>query len=214
MRRTVVLLAVLAVSLPGAARAAEEGKPGKDSDKAPKYEEVERGAWIGSDIGAIFYFSVPGEGGAFSNGTLIGFEAGYDLTPDLQAGLVGWGQSVGADATYKGIDDTEVDPKRARGDFHSLLAGASARYSFLKLRDENEVERTHLYLRVSGGMAMSRPIGVLDDSGFFVLGGPGVEYFTRLRHFSVGIELDGVATIVGSGTAVGAAVLPHLKYSF
>ena len=208
-------LALVLALAPAAALAAEEGAAGKPGDRAGvAFAEVERGFWVGSDIGAVFYFSVPGEGGAFSNGALLGFEAGYDVTDALQLGLVAWGQSIGAEATYKGIDDTKVDPKRARGDFHSLLGGGSARFSFLRLADDNAVERTHLYVRAAAGVAISRPVGVLDEDGFFVMGGPGVEYFTHLRHFSIGLEVNGLATVVDSGTAVGAAVLPHLKYSF
>ncbi len=179
-----------------------------------QYSEVERGVRLGTGVGAIFYFSVPGEGAATSYGSLLGIEAGYDPTDSLSLAVIAYGQSVGADATYKGIDDDAVDPKRARGDFHSTLVGGSARWLFASFADDNGTARTHLYARAAGGIALSRPVGVVEEQGYFVLAGPGVEYFTRLRHFSVGLETDLSFVMLGEGNAVGLAVLPHLAYSF
>lgn len=204
--------AVLLCVTPGFALAQRE-QPSADRPELP-YREVERGAWIASDVGAVFYFELPGEGGAFSSGALIGLEAGYDLTPSLQAGVVVWGQAVGAPVTYEGIIDPEVDPKDARGDFYSLLAGSSLRYSFARFADDNGVDRTFLYGRVAGGLALNRPVGILDENGLFGTAAVGVEYFTRLRHFAVGLEAGGIGVFVDSGTAIGATVLPHLSYTF
>ena len=37
----------------------------------------------------------------------------------------------------------------------------------------------------------SRRKQLLPDSDILVFAGPGVEYYTRLRHFSVGLEVTG-----------------------
>lgn len=178
------------------------------------YREVERGVWVGSNLGAVYMFKLPGEGAAASWGSLIGVEAGVDLGKWVQLGLVAWGQSVGAPADYKGITDDALDPKRARGDFQSLMLGGSLRLAFLSFGDDNGVDRTFVYARFAGGATMSRPVGIIDEQGMFASGGLGVEYFTRLRHFSVGFEVQGMALIGDSGTAAGVAMLPHLKYTF
>lgn len=178
------------------------------------YSEVERGLYVASALGAVFYLGLPGEGGSFASGALIGIEAGYDVTPDLQLGVVAWGQAVGAPVTYEGITDPVVDPKDARGDFYSLLAGPSLRYSFHRLTDDNGVNRTFFYGRVAGGLALNRPVGILEENGFFGTAGLGVEYFTRLRHFSVGLEVGGIGVFVEPEPAYGITVLPHVAYTF
>lgn len=193
--------------------AAQEARPGADRPTLP-YREVERGFFVGSDLGAVFFLDLPGEGGSFASGALIGLEAGVDLGRDLQLGVVVWGQSVGAPVTYEGITDPAVDPKDARGDFYSLLAGPSLRYSFLRFADDNGVDRTFLYGRVAGGLALNRPVGILEENGLFATAALGVEYFTRLRHFSVGIEAGGIAVVVDPKPALGATVLPHVTYTF
>lgn len=176
--------------------------------------EVERGFWLGSRIGAVYYFQLPGENAASSFGSVMGVEAGVDLGRDLQLGVVAWGQSVGAPADYKGITDDALDPKRSRGDFQTMMLGAMLRYSFLRFADDNGIDRTFVYARVAGGATLSRPVGIVDEQGYFASGGLGMEYFTRLRHFSVGLEIDAMSLIGDSGTSLGVAALPHVKYTF
>lgn len=194
---------------------AQEAPAGADRPTLP-YREVERGLWVSSDIGGVFYFQLPGAGGEgqTATGALIGIEAGYDVTRSLQLGLVVWGQSVGAPVTYEGITDPALDPKDARGDFYSLLAGPSLRYSFLRFADDNGVDRTFLYGRVAGGLALNRPVGILEENGLFGTAAVGVEYFTRLRHFSVGIEAGAIAVDVDPEPALGVTLLPHVTYTF
>lgn len=213
MRRLFAPIGVALLCVAPALAFAQDARPGGDRP-TPPYAEVERGFWVASDLGAVFYFDLPGKGGAFSPGALIGIEAGYDLTRYLQLGVVAWGQSVGAPVTYEGITDPKQDPKDARGDFYSFLAGPTLRLSFLHFADDNGVDRTFLYGRVAGGLALNRPVGILEENGTFGSAALGVEYFTRLRHFSVGIEAGGIAVFVDPKPALGATVLPHLTYTF
>ncbi|AKU91266.1 adventurous gliding motility protein CglE [Vulgatibacter incomptus] len=200
-------LSAIAVAIPAHAQV-QGDRPGLT------YREVERGPWVGSSFGAVYYFNLPGEGAPSGVGSLFGLEAGYDVSKFLQLGVVIWGQSVGAPSTYRAITDDALNPKRARGDFQTMMAGASLRLAFLRFQDDNGQDRTFVYARAAGGPTLSRPIGIVDEQGFFAAGGLGVEYFTRLRHFSVGIELDGMALLGDAGNAVGMAVLPHAKYTF
>jgi len=206
MRPVLASLLTLALFVPAAAQAAAPAKP--------RLNEVERGFWVGSSVGAVFYPTLPGAGGdGLASGALVGVEAGVDILPVLQLGVLVWGQAVGADVEYRGITDPELDPKGARGDFQSMLAGASLRFSFLRFADDNGIDRTFVYARAAGGAAVSRPVGVVGD-GIWFGGGLGVEYFTRLRHFSVGLEVDGLGMQTDEGEAMGFAVLPRIAYTF
>lgn len=196
---------ILAVCLLPAWAGAEEGA---------KLEDVERGFWAASHAGAVYYLDLPGENPGTAVGSLIGVEVGYDLLDDLQLGLLAWGQSVGAPADYRGIVDDSLDPKRTRGDFQTLMMGGGLRWSFLQLADVNGVERTYFFVRAGAGATISRPIGILDEQGVFGLGGLGVEYFTQLRHFSVGVEVDWIGLFGDLGQAHAITLLPHLKYTF
>src|SRR5690606_31177256 len=140
-----------------------------------------------------------GESG-LASGALVGVEAGVDILPTLQFGVLLWGQAVGADVEYKGIDDSSIDPKGARGDFQSLLGGATLRWSFLQFADGNGIDRSFLYVRGAGGASVSRPVGVMGD-GYWGAVGLGFDYFTRLRHFALGIEVDGLGMQTDEGNA-------------
>jgi len=207
MRPVLAPLLTLVILLAAAPAAAA------DRPATLRLNEVERGFWIGSSVGAVFFPSLPGEGDASGSGALVGIEMGFDITRYLQVGALVWGQAIGADANYRGITDSAADPKGARGDFQSLLAGGTVRLAFLSLADDNGVDRTFFYLRGAGGASLSRPEGVVGD-GLWFAAGPGVEYFTRLRHFSVGLEVDAIGMVTDEGEALGVAVLPNLKYSF
>lgn len=179
-----------------------------------KLADVERGFWAASHAGAVYYLDLPGENPGSAFGSLIGLEVGYDLLDELQFGLLAWGQSVGAPADYRGITDDRLDPKRTRGDFQTMMFGAGLRWSPIRLADVNGVDRTYFFVRAGGGATISRPKGILDEEGFFALGGLGVEYFTQLRHFSVGVELDWLGLFGDLGQAHAITLLPHLKYTF
>lgn len=174
--------------------------------------EVERGFWVGSHFGAVHFFDLPDEAGSATGG-MVGIEAGVDLGSRLQLGLLALGQSVGASADFQGVQGAG-DPRGARGDFQSMLLGGSLRWAFLGLSDENGIERTYFFTRLGGGLSYSRPVGVLDENGTFALAGLGVEYFTKLRRFSLGLELDWMGLFGESVSLHGVSVLPRLKYTF
>lgn len=208
MSRSIWALVLILGALAPTIAEGQGGSPGRG------LREVERGVWVGTHAGAVVFYDLPGGSDGLAAGSLIGIDLGVDVTRDLQLGLLAWGQSVDAPADYRGIVDDRLDPKRSRGDFQSLLLGGALRWSFLRLRDENAVDRTFFYVKAGGGATLSRPVGVLDEEGFFALGGLGVEYFTRLRRFSIGAEVDWMGLFGELGMAQAVAVLPHLKYTF
>ena len=66
------------------------------------------------------------------------------------------------------------------------------------------------------GRAAGIGMNALDDPAmrlaYFIFAGPGIEYFTRLRHFSIGLEATG-SYLVNTGT-IGFSVSPNLRFAF
>ena len=44
--------------------------------------------------------------------------------------------------------------------------------------------------------------------------GLSLEYFTRLRHFSIGFGIEGVASAPGGSLMIGGSASPFARYSF
>ena len=80
------------------------------------------------------------------------------------------------------------------------------------MKDRNGWERFFTYVHARGGYAVTRPVGLFGDVETLAAGGLGVEYYTRLRHFSVGMAVDGEYALK-AGT-FGYAVYPTVRYTF
>ncbi len=203
------LLAALALaSLPGAARAQEAAPPLADDPRRARFNDVERGLFTGFEVGYLGLFKTPtadkvkfpfaGEGGGRSSGFLVGATLGYDITTRFAVALYALGASSAASRSY--------------GAFSTLSAGGDLRLAILRARDANEVERLFIYLHGRGGYLLTRPEGLFGTSDLYLAGGPGVEYYTRLRHFSVGLATD--LAYVKKAKAFGVAVTPTVRYTF
>ncbi|HET6984736.1 MAG TPA: adventurous gliding motility protein CglE, partial [Myxococcaceae bacterium] len=92
------------------------------------------------------------------------------------------------------------------------------RWNFLGFADSQGVQRTWLYLKAGGGFALLKPNALfatdpVDSYGsILVFGGPGLQYYTRLRHFSVGVEV--VGSYLLKPKTFGFAITPNLRYAF
>ncbi len=202
--KTLVLASLLLPSLVFA-----QSAPAKDKE-AVVFDEIERGFFLGVTGGAHFVLNPPAvEGGArpFSPGQTATVEVGYELGERLALSAFLMGTVNRAGAEYVGHSGGT-----ASGDFSALIPGASARVNAVGFNDAQGVERTWLYLRGGAGLVMFSPKTLLPDPDVLVFAGPGVEYFTRLRHFSIGLEATG-SYLVTSGT-IGFAVTPNLRYAF
>jgi hypothetical protein len=201
----------LAVTLgaPLAARAQETAAPALQEDpRAPKFRDVERGFFVGLEMGWLHMLDTPtsepasfpyaADSGGASNGFVVGVNAGVDLGSRFAVALYGSGGTNEADVNY--------------GSFSLYSAGLDLRFSVLGRRDRNAFERFFLYVHGRGGYAKSYPEGLFADDDLVVQGGVGVEYFTRLRHFSVGAALDYVYAT--QAETDGVAVYPTLRYTF
>jgi len=188
---------------------AQEAAPRLQEDpRAAKFKDVERGFFVGFDAGWLSFLETPVsdptypgtsvKDGGVSGGILVGVNAGVDILPRLAISLFAVGATERADVDY--------------GAFSLYAGGADVRVSFWSLKDRNGWERLFTYAHVRGGYARTWPKGLFGDVETLLSGGVGVEYFTRLRHFSVGLALDGAYATKAS--AVGWTLYPTVRYTF
>ena len=205
--RTLALLAA-ALLLPALARAQEAAPTLQEDPRAARFRDVERGFFVGFEAGYLGLLDTPvadpaaypgaGTSGGAAGGVLVGINAGIEIGPRIALSLFALGGNQKADSSY--------------GAFGVFAGGADLRVAFLALRDRNGDSRFLVYAHARGGYALSTPEGLFGTNDVFVGGGPGIEYFTRLRHFSIGIAADYVRFI--DAGANGYAVYPTVRYSF
>lgn len=211
MLRTAALLGGLLAPLLAFAQASPQGAapPMPEDPRAPRYREVERGGFVGFESGALMFFDTKAadpskvptsarDGGGKALLFLVGANAGYDVTDHIALSLFALGASGSASSAY--------------GSFNLVAGGADLRVAFLGARDGQGVDRIYAYLHARGGWLVTRPTGLLGDTDLLVTGGPGIEYYTRLRHFSVGLALD--AAYLTKAKTAGVAVFPTVRYTF
>ena len=201
-------LLLAAAVLPSAARGQEAAPAMPEDPRAPRYHEVERGLFTGFEVGYLSLFKTPtadrakfpfaGEGGGSASGLLVGTTLGYDLTNRLAVALYAIGGNARASVSY--------------GAFSVLSAGGDVRVALLGASDTYGVERFYVYLHGRAGLLITQPEGLLGNSDVYVAGGPGVEYFTHLRHFSVGLAAD--IAYLTKAKAAGVTVTPTVRYTF
>jgi hypothetical protein len=204
MRRHVsfvpAIVFTLLLALPGLA-SAQGGQP--------SIQEIERGLYIQGSVGTAVFLVSPALDGAerpMVGGMAMGVAVGYDVLDVLQIEGFLSGSQVRAPPSYPGLGG----PGDPHGDFSTVFGGAKARFAYLSLPDVQGIHRMHLTVHGGAGVLLSRPSTVLAAARPTVLGGAGVHYFTRLRHFTVGAEVD---ALVGMGTA--AVVLhPQVRLSY
>lgn len=183
----------------------------KDKQEEP-INEIERGLYCGVTAGGWFLVNPPASGGSkqpFSPGQVAEVEVGMDFGDRLSAGvyLLGSGNRAGAEYTGK-----SGNPPRASGDFSILAPGAVARFNLVGFQDGQQVRRTWIYARGGAGYVIFSPKALLPNPDILIFAGPGVEYYTRLRHFSLGVEVTGLYLLTSS--SVGFAITPNLRYAF
>lgn len=207
MSRACLALAAAAF-LATAARADEPAPPLQEDPRAPRFSEVEHGLFTALETGWFAFFKTPvadrarhpyaGTGGGTATGWLAGARLGYELGERFAAAVFVLGGNASASPSY--------------GAFDVLSVGGDLRAVLLRGADRQGVDRLLLYLHGRAGWLGTRPLGLFGSSGLLLGGGPGVEYFTRLRHFSVGLAIDGLYAIPAG--APGLAVAPTVTYTF
>ena len=194
--------------------------------------EVVKGAYAKINMGPAFWLP-PIDAWASTSGTEIDFSFGYDVLDKLNFTLTIEGSffNVITNATGPILFGNTVQPSPVQGDFNMFGGTAAVRFgpNFLGKR----AKRLHLAIQVGGGVGYSPLLVDTDTSPLFAAnsqsypqllqGGPvglitpaiGLEYYTRLAHFSVGVDVD-FNVIVGRASTVAMSVGPtfFVKYTF
>ncbi len=217
MRTFAKALAALALIAAVSAVRAQDSAPVLQEDpRAARFGDVERGFFVGFEAGWLSFSktpvtdralfpstcpkdpSLPCSGGGASSGLLVGVNTGVDLGSRLALSLFFLGGNERASVDY--------------GAFSVYVAGADARVTLASLSDRNGIERMHVYVHGRGGYARTFPAGLFGDREKYFAGGPGIEYFTRLRHFSLGLAGDLAYAVTAK--SYGFAVYPTVRYTF
>jgi hypothetical protein len=206
--RGIQLAVLLAALLPVTGGAQEAAPPLPRDPRAPRFAEVERGFFTGFEAGYLMLFNTKtadparypyaGQGGGTATGFLAGVSVGYDVTHRFAVSLFALGAGAQGSLNY--------------GSFSIDVIGGDLRLALLGSRDANDVERLYVYVHGRGGYLATNPQGLLGNHDLYLAGGPGIEYFTRLRHFSIGISAD--VAYLPSAKVPGLAVTPTVRYTF
>ena len=193
MRRTLRLaVALLLAAVPGQALAQTTSVSAAPLlEKEAPVDEVERGFYLGADVGVSFLGglpSAPGTPSPSSWGMMLRLEAGYDIGRYFTVSLFGAFAAYGAGSEYIGYSEGA-----ASGAFTQLIPGLAVRF-FQPQSLFTATPATSSY------------------SAFYAFAGVGVQYYTHLRHFSFGLEVD--ASFLGKSNEWGFQITPNIRYAF
>jgi hypothetical protein len=206
---TTTRLALVAAALLPLAAGAQESAPALQEDpRAARYRDVEHGFYVGFEAGYYGLLDTPvadparypnaGTSGGSSGGAVVGLNLGYELGSRVALSLFGTLTTQKAGPSY--------------GAFTLYGAGGDLRLSFLQFKDRNGTPRFFVYAHGRGGYGWTTPTGLFEGTGLFAAAGLGVEYYTRLRHFSIGLAVDYVRWF--DAAVNGYAVYPTVRYTF
>jgi len=186
-------------------------------EKEAPVDEVERGFYLGADVGLSFWGGLPAAAGTPSPsswGMMLRLEAGYDIGRYVTVALFGAFAAYGAGSEYIGYSDGA-----ASGAFTQLIPGVDVRFNALGFADSQGVQRTWIYVKAGAGWAFFQPQALFTAtpatssySAFYAFAGVGLEYYTHLRHFSFGLEVD--ASFLGKSSEWGFQITPNIRYAF
>jgi hypothetical protein len=201
-------LVALALLVPTLALAQDAAPRLEEDPRAPKFKDVERGFFIGFEAGYMGLTKTPtadpekfplaGTGGGRAGGILVGALAGVDVTRFLALAVYAQGGNARASQDY--------------GAFSVYAAGLDLKLALFGRKDSNDWQRLYFYVHGRGGYAKTYPEGLFGTTDTIVGGGPGVEYYTKLRHFSIAIGAD--VLYATKAKAAGFAVYPTIRYTF
>ena len=199
------VVVVLASSLAFAQASKVEDK------KAVSYNEIERGFFFEARGGFWGIINPPTLAGGFTEfapGQAIGLDMGFDIGERVSPSIFLLASANRMSSNYLGLSTTGA----ASGDFQAMTPGAAVKVRLVGLVDSQDVQRTWIYLRAGAGVVFYSPAALLPNIDVLITGGAGIEYFTRLRHFVIGLEAN--FNFMALTQAVGFSILPTVKYAF
>lgn len=220
---------------PDKKKASSSKKAKKASSEAAKEElvrEVERGLYAKATVGSAtpiltYGVAAPG-GGTLRSGTVVGLSIGQDFLDQERKSMaweVSFSQGVHNGVHYEEQAYLQLPPSTfIQGDTRTYNIGVTYEYSGYLGR------RFGLGFRVGGGLTMTpwliysaRREEVLSELGVaqlpvhdqpfhpYGMGGPTIEYYTKLSHFSIGADVDAAYAIGFDLMVTGTG---YLKYTF
>lgn len=168
-------------------------------EAAPRLREIEKGPSVALEAGGMRLF---GQG---AWGRTLGLSASFGLGDRLSLGILALGLQIDAPDGWRGSDGR-------RGDGSGIVAATYLEGALRRWEDARGLDRLSLTGRLGGGVGWFGPEGAFDGTIPVAFGGLGVEYFTHLRHFSLGAQLDLIAG--GGQFGFGLMAAPFLRYTF
>ncbi len=200
----------------------DDKKSVQDRIRSEQVREINRGLYLKANVGGAFYL---GEfAGAVSAGTSTALAVGQDFL-DRERTSMAW-----EFAFFQGIHNGAN--YQAQAGIGPYIEGDLRTYTFAALFEWNTYphRRWGVGARAGGGVLYSP---LLMDRGYYedevlrqwgiadpgyhgaphpiVMGGPNVEYYTKLAHFSLGIDIDVFYAI---GFDLGMSGTGNMKYTF
>jgi hypothetical protein len=201
-----------AVLTPSVRSLGQEQLPQVAAEQAPaQLNPVEHGLYAGTSVGVLFVY-LPGTGAGVGSGALVGASFGYDFSPIIGMGFFGWGLALNTPSGYQGLGSNPT----ASGDLSALFPGLEIVLRLPLVKDHDDVDRLFFNVSAGGGPLFLNPTGLVGTQGVLPAGKAdlSLEYFTHLRHFSIGLALDGLLAFPTGGTLIGGALSPFARYSF
>lgn len=201
---TILFVAALVAAAPASEPAGESdiasGLQSEGVTKA-KYNEIERGFSVRLPVGMMAYLTpVTSTAGGFNKrylpGLIIGAELAYDVLPILDIGV------FFHFANSQGIGTGTVR------DLHTVLGGVMVHLSFF------HTDRVFLGAKVGVGYGFQDTSVERLQHGLGIIGALTLEYFTRIRHFSVAIDAGVTIMTVPQPFSIALTVMPAIRYTF
>jgi hypothetical protein len=210
MKRFWLAVVVLIPALSFAQAGSTPVKVTLEDKKGTQINEIERGFYLEGRGGFWGTINPPVSGASkryFSAGQAVELDVGFDIGERVSPSLF-----LLASANRMGSDYTGLSGGAVSGDYGALVPGVGVKVRIVGFDDAQSVKRSWFYVRVAGGVVLYNPSALLNALDVFISAGPGLEYFTKLRHFSIGVEAN--FNFMALTQSVGFSVLPMVKYSF
>lgn len=212
MKRLSSLMGVV-VALASSLVFAQAAAPARrlEDKKAVTYNEIERGFFFEARGGFWGVLNPPVLAGGrtyFSAGQAIGLDMGFDIGERISPSIFLLASANRMLSDYTGLSTTGA----ASGDFGAMTPGAAVKVRLVGFSDAQDVQRTWLYVRGGAGVVFYSPSSLLPGIDVMITAGPGIEYFTRLRHFVIGLEAN--FNFMALTQSMGFSILPTVKYAF
>jgi len=201
----------------------ERQKPTK-TKRRPEVREIVRGTYAKSNVGGSLYLGT--FSGVVNPGTNVGLSVGHDFLDQERMSASfegGFNQGIHNGAYYE--EQAAIGGPFVQGDLRTYSLTGLFEFSLYPSR------RFGVGLRAGGGVLFS-PL-LMDEAAYaeevvqgawggndpgyhsaphpLAMGGPTLEYYTKLSHFSAGLDVDVFYAI---GFDLGANVTGYLKYTF